>query len=114
VDDCLFESGGDIASRHGMASRGQLRGVTISSGKVHASSAVVCQTSSTHPDTASRSCAWLKASLCSKRFYDSTRRPVETDDSSSVVVLNTVRCPSGIDDLTNLEQRWSLVLVTSN
>ena len=114
MDDCFFEGGGNIASRHGMTSRGQLRGITVSSRKVHASSTVVCKTASTHPNTASGSCARFKASLCSKRFYDSTCSPVETNDSSSVVVLNAVRCPSGIDDFANLKQRWSLMLVAGN
>jgi hypothetical protein len=39
---------------------------------------------------------------------------VKSNDGTGVVVLDTVRCPSCVDVVTDLQQCWPLVLIASD
>ena len=39
---------------------------------------------------------------------------MEANDSSSVVVLDAVRCPACVDIIPDLQQGWSLVLIAGD
>lgn len=53
-------------------------------------------------------------SLCSESLHNIASSLVKSDDGASVIVLNAVRSPTGVDVVPDLQKSWSLMLVTGN
>lgn len=92
----------------------KLRCVSVSCREEHASSTVIGESTTGHPDTTAGHSVGSRATLSSKCFHNGTCGSVEANDSSGIVVLDTMRCPSGVNVVADLKESRSLMLIAPN